>query len=135
MPRVRTSRVFCDCLDCTDTNQAPVERSDRAALQDPPPRCLVVYASDVVWDAEGPDSTEPASARLFPHLDAVAKEGSSGMLALHTGEDDSLALDENLVYANEVTKYVLLLFPADKDGTGSSMHRLDSLAQLLSVGR
>lgn len=75
------------------------DRADRSALQDPPPRCLILYASDAICASEEEDDfgatvsdegqgQQPAqSARLYPHLDSIAKDGWSGMLAFREGVD------------------------------------------------
>ncbi len=86
MPRTRTYREPCDCLDCTDAYQVAGDSADRAALQDPPPRGLIIYASDVLCRADELGTSQPGNARPFPHLDGVAKDGWSGMLAFHTGK-------------------------------------------------
>ncbi len=102
MPRKRLRREPCDCRDCVDPlRDVGVSRADvrhAAALQDPPPKCLVVFGDGVLLPiAAGnssaecsifspPDAGETGAATAadsaHPHLDGLARDGCSGLLAL-----------------------------------------------------
>jgi hypothetical protein len=92
MPRPRFQREPCDCIDCNDLLRVPraADQDVRhsAALQDPPPKCLIVYADGILLPA--PPSGGGAAAGISldhavcPHLDGVARDGCCGMLAVQS---------------------------------------------------
>ena len=80
MPRPRPRPAPCDCLECREpasVSSAP-GLADAAARQDPPPKLLLVFADGFL------QALRAESASLV-HLDAHAREGSLGMLALREG--------------------------------------------------
>jgi len=54
------------------------------ARQDPPPKCLVVFLDGVLRDGE-----DVLMSTHKPHLDAVARDGSCGLLAVRDPLSDS----------------------------------------------
>ncbi len=92
MPRPRFRRELCDCLDCVDPSRRvdPAEQAVRhsAALQDPPPKCLIVFADGTLLPASqeaGPPGTVTSLNRAHhPHLDGMARDGCSGLLAVQS---------------------------------------------------
>lgn len=86
MPRPRFKREPCDCIDCTDplrtTPPADQDVRHSAALQDPPPKCLVIFADGAVLAASAGTTLYDASC---PHLDGIARDGCCGMLAVQSG--------------------------------------------------
>ena len=108
MPRKKFRREPCDCRDCVtplysdEIWQVPGQHF--AAMQDPPPKCLVIFgdgallpapsgSSDSTIILQDPDEEARAAAGVMsdhPHLDGLARDGCSGLLALQltsaTGE-------------------------------------------------
>ncbi|KAK9823699.1 hypothetical protein WJX72_004744 [[Myrmecia] bisecta] len=87
MPRPKFKRVPCDCLDCREEGlqpinvEAAVAASSASARQDPPPKCLIVFADRFLQADSSTGNTSLSSAEC-PHLHGVARDGSSGLLAL-----------------------------------------------------
>lgn len=85
MPRVRVKRDPCDCLDCADDRRAidPSLHSALARLEPPPKSLIILIDGALVAHASGSLSLELAQCA---HLDSVAREGSSGVLAACVNE-------------------------------------------------
>ncbi|BDA40739.1 hypothetical protein COCOBI_01-3930 [Coccomyxa sp. Obi] len=81
MPRQGPRRVLCDCLDCRGLIDEETGGSrpawKAAALQDPAPKCLVLFL-----DLPGHDAEQDLHFLSLPNLDAVARDGRTGHLAL-----------------------------------------------------
>ena len=92
MPRPRFQREPCDCIDCNDVQRvAPAAEQDArhsAALQDPPPKCLILYADGALMPAARTEGNAAAGTSLdhamCPHLDGIARDGCCGMLAVQS---------------------------------------------------
>ena len=85
MPRKRSLREPCDCLDCKDLLPVSTTLSSAIARQQPPPKCLVLYLADCFHSR---DSQPPAtcSTAQLPHVDKIVDQGSSGLLAMREGQ-------------------------------------------------
>lgn len=94
MPRPRPRLDPCDCWDCEPRDlgagASTPDPALAAARQEPPPKCLVVVADDVLTGADG---SVPPEARPTPHAAAVAARGATGLLALRA---DGSLLDQVL---------------------------------------
>ena len=113
MPRPRFRREPCDCLDCVypRASTVPTSSDHAAAVLDPPPKCIILFGEGFLQQAPqrgGPapnDSTVPVAGALerqatggpslgahtsldvavCPHLDGVARDGCTGLVALRQG--------------------------------------------------
>lgn len=114
MPKQRQRIVFCDCLDCaeseapraTDVPTALSPAGEAAARQDPPPKCLLVVLSGALQPAApgggggavgGGESAAASTAAAageggtvldslrLPHLDRAARAGCQGLLVVREG--------------------------------------------------
>ena len=57
-----------------------------AALQDPPPKCLIIFMDAEAEHAKAPEQLVCALEAADPvHVHSIAREGSSGYLALRQG--------------------------------------------------
>mmetsp|Transcript_21239 Transcript_21239/g.63938 ORF Transcript_21239/g.63938 Transcript_21239/m.63938 type:complete len:423 (-) Transcript_21239:224-1492(-) len=114
MPRKRFRREPCDCRDCVDPlrsdDPSEVDVRHAAALQDPPPKCLIIFGDGALLPAPPgshdsfivsglADETESMAEgeRAYPHLDGLARDGCSGLLALQqpltAGSNQTMQLD------------------------------------------
>lgn len=78
MPRPRRRIVVCDCRDCLEL---PNSTGEAAARQEPPPSCLLLAVSGLHLSIQG-DRIAALDDLHLPHLDALAREGSCGMLSV-----------------------------------------------------
>ena len=82
-PRPRPQREPCDCLDCSDrvtsSTVGPQSGKGGPARQDPPPKSLLVYVANAACTL--PDGSAALAEAETPHLDAVVRDGYSGLLA------------------------------------------------------
>lgn len=110
MPRLKFRRELCECLDCVypRATGVPASSTHAAAVMDPPPKCVILFGEGLLQQAvQGRDSPtgtgtemeagtfeQPATGSpsqevqtsldtaLCPHLDGVARDGCSGLVAL-----------------------------------------------------
>lgn len=92
MPRPRKRVVTCDCWDCLGViprisdSQTPFnELGEAAARQEPPPTCLLLVLTGLSLGSQcsnGEFTKSPLEGAEYPHLDALAREGCSGLLAV-----------------------------------------------------
>lgn len=88
MPRVKQRQriVFCDCRDCVDVNQGPLDYSwEAAARQLPPPRSLVLLLEGFNADASIAGTCCRVDEVDLPHFDNVARKGVGFCVAVPTG--------------------------------------------------
>ena len=88
------------------TPSSPALTGTRAARQDPPPRALLLLCDGMLPDlieeaaAATGSSSSSRSSSVFPHLDAVARGGAVGTLALRkeaeAGAEAEAAYDPRL---------------------------------------
>ena len=80
MPRPKLHRIVCDCLDCT-TEPNSVSEMSKAAREEPPPKCLVIYTDHSRPLSQEETAATPTSGyENLPHLDDLAKAGSCGLI-------------------------------------------------------
>ena len=80
MPRPKLHRAICDCLDCI-TEPTSVSDVSKAARQEPPPKCLVIYTNHAWPLSQDEIAATPASGyENVPHLDNLAKAGCCGLV-------------------------------------------------------
>jgi hypothetical protein len=90
MPRVRPRREICDCLDCTDVSLRQVDpylRSALARLEPPPKSLIIIIEGALITDPSGDHNS--LQLQQLPHLDSLAREGCTGLLAAVVGEHSS----------------------------------------------
>jgi hypothetical protein len=88
MPRPKLQRQPCDCMDCMDSSRNIFEVACGShiplARQEPPPKSLIVYLSGALaQDPQERGTTLDTATR--PHLDAVVRDGWTGLLMFRTG--------------------------------------------------
>ena len=107
MPRKRFQREPCDCKDCLEAmsieNTSVPGSTQAAALQQPPPKSLIVFGDGALLPR--PSSDRSALDRLdelpstlctslddavHHHLDGLARDGCSGLLAVQSSTDEGL---------------------------------------------
>lgn len=67
------------------------ELGEAAARQDPPPTCLLLVLTGLTVESPNDDggfTKSPLEEGCYPHLDALAREGCSGLLAVRKGTYD-----------------------------------------------
>ena len=110
MPRPKFRREPCECLDCLypRATAVPASSNHAAAVMDPPPKCVILIGEGFLQQAtqgsvpstndstgtlagtlERPATGSPSQgaetsldAAMCPHLDGVARDGCSGLVAL-----------------------------------------------------
>lgn len=78
--------VFCDCRDCVDVVQGPIDYSwEAAARQLPPPRSLMLLMEGLNSDASTPGTCCRVDEVGLPHFDNVARKGVNFCAAVPAG--------------------------------------------------
>lgn len=78
--------VFCDCRDCVDVVQGPIDYSwEAAARQLPPPRSLMLLMEGLNSDASTPGTCCRVDEVGLPHFDNVARKGVNFCVAVPAG--------------------------------------------------
>lgn len=88
MPRAKLRRriVLCDCRDCVDVNQGPIDYTwEPAARQLPPPRSLIVLLEGFNADPATSSTCCRIDEVTLPHFDNVARKGVTFSVATPTG--------------------------------------------------
>lgn len=85
MPRRRVTRPECDCSDCRYVFPSDSLLGTSVSRQQPPPKCLIVCAPACL-KTDGGSTSEASTELQYPHIVAAVRSGSSGLLALRTGE-------------------------------------------------
>lgn len=81
MPRIRVRRELCDCLDCNDDTSRQVDPalcSALARLEPPLKSFIIILDGALIANASGATSLQLSQ---LPHLDSLAREGCTGLLA------------------------------------------------------
>lgn len=123
MPRPKFRREPCECLDCLypSATAVPASSNHASAVMDPPPKCIIIIGEGFLQQAtQGSvpstnDSTGTAAghlelaatgspsqgaetsldAAMCPHLDGVAMDGCSGLVALRENFPGDTTLNIN----------------------------------------
>lgn len=88
MPRSRLRQriVFCDCRDCVDVLNQPLDYAwERAARQTPPPRSLVLLLEGFNSGTRNEGYCCSLDELALPHFDNVSRRGVTSCAAVPEG--------------------------------------------------